>query len=407
MPRRAYIYIIFITLIHSVFVSANCNPKSYEDVIKCTENDSTEAKIIQLKKEASLELEGAASQFTNPELDIQNIRMDADKSETSASLLFNFSIGGKRSVLKAEAYAEKEKTAAEVELNIATLRLNVMKQMYQLSHLHSEILIEEESILTFNKIVSQFSKRAALTPEQEVSISIFKMAISDHQLSLISLKNTYEEVLSNLMRITSLSKSQIIGNLPKHKTNWEKIENLKLNIKSAPQLKFATADLMLAKSQKEKAIADSFPDLKIGPIIKTQSDGSNTENFTGIGLTMPLPVLTLNSSTRAYQSKKVMEAEMILNNETKKIESLNALLIQKYGTLLATLKNSPDKKTLEDRHSKIERLFFGGLVSGALVIEAHRQLYDLEENRNKTELEAIETLGQIYIIQGQFSGVVL
>jgi outer membrane protein, heavy metal efflux system len=407
MSNRVFIHIIFIALTYSSFASANCNPKSYEDVIKCAESESPEAKIIQQKKEATNELEGAASQFINPDFEIESLRKNSDKSETSAALLFNFSIGGKRSALKAEARAEKEKTSAEVELNFATLRLNVMKQMYQLSHLRSEILIEEESISTFNKIILQFSKRAALTPEQEVSISIFKMAISDHQLNLANLKNSYEEVLSNLIRITNLDKAQITNNLPNRKTNWEKTDSFKESIKSSPQLRFAEAELMLAKSQKEKSVADSFPDIKIGPIFKEQKDGAITENFTGIGLSMPLPLLTLNSSVRAYQSKKVIEAEMVLKNEAKKIEMTNLLLIQKYNNLLATLKNSPDKKTTEDRHNKIERLFFNGLVPGSLVIEAHRQLYDLEENRNKTELEAIETIGQIYILQNQFSGVIL
>lgn len=407
MSNRVFIHIIFIGLTYSSLASANCNPKSYEDVIVCAENTSPEAKIIQQKKEASSELEGAAAQFINPELDIESVRKDSDKSETSASLLFSFSTGGKRSALKAEARAEKEKTEAEVELNIAMLRLNVMKQMYQLSHLRSEILIEEESLSTFSKIISQFSKRAALTPEQDVSISIFKMAISDHQLSLTSLKNSYEEVLSNLVRITNLSKEQITTNLPNRKTSWQSTDIFKENLKTAPQLKFAEAELNLAKSQKEKALADSFPDLKIGPVIKMQKDGNNTENFTGVGLSMPLPLLTLNSSARAYQSKKVVEAEMVLTNETKKIETTHSLLVQKYNNLLTTLKSSPDKKTTEDRHNKIERLFFSGLVPSSLVIEAHRQLYDLEENRNKTELEAIETLGQIYILQNQFSGVIL
>ena len=407
MSNKVFIHVILIALTYSSFASANCNPKSYEDVIKCAESESPEAKIIQQKKEATSELEGAAAQFINPDLEVESIRKDSDKSETTASLLFNFSVGGKRSALKAEARAEKEKTDAEAELNFSMLRLNVMKQMYQLSHLRSEIHIEEESISTFNKIISQFSKRAALTPEQEVSISIFKMAISDHQLRLANLKNSYEEVLSNLVRTTNLSKDQITNNLPSRKTNWEKTENFKDNANFAPQLKFAEAELKLAKSQKEKAVADSFPDLKIGPIIKEQKDGATTENFTGIGLSMPLPLLTLNSSARTYQSKKIIEAEMVLKNETKKIEDTNSLLIQKYNNLLVTLKNSPDKKTTEDRHNRIEKLFISGLVPGSLVIEAHRQLYDLEANRNKTELEAIEALGQIYILQNQFSGVIL
>lgn len=384
-----------------------CEPMSYEELVKCAELQSLESQIIKQKVEAASELENAASQFVNPDLDVESIRKDSDKSETAASLLFNFSIGGKRSALKAEARAEKEKVLAESDLNRASFRLELTKQLYRLNHLRSEIQIEEESILTFNKIISQFSRRAALTPEQEVSVSIFKMAISDHQLSLTSLKNEEQEILSNLKRQSGLNSDQILKNLPSKKTTWSKIDANENSLKQSPHLRFAEAELLLAKSQKEKAVAESFPDLKIGPVIKNQKDGSVSENFAGIGLSMPLPIFSLNGSTRAYQSKKVIEAELTLQNEQKKLVVLKSQLIAKYNNLIVSLKNSPDKKVMDDRHTKIERLFFGGLVSGSLVIEAHRQLFDLEERRNQAELEAVEALGQIHIIDNTFNGVAL
>lgn len=384
-----------------------CQPTSYEELVKCADSGSLESQIIKQKLEAASELENAAAQFVNPDLDAETLRKDGDKSETTASLLFNFSIGGKRSALKAEARAEKDKVIAEADLNKASFRLGLIKQLYRLSQLRSEIQIEEESISTFNKIIGQFSRRAALTPEQEVSVSIFKMAISDHQLSLTELKNLEQEILSDLVRLSNLSVEQILKNLPTKKTTWPKTENVAASLKQSPHLRFAEAELQFAKSQKEKAVAESYPDLKIGPVIKNQKDGSLNENFAGIGLSMPLPVFSLNGSARAYQSKKVLEAELTLQNEQKKLEVMRTQLISKYNNLVASLKNSPDKKVMDDRHTKIERLFFGGLVSGSLVIEAHRQLFDLEQKRNQAELEAIEAIGQLYIIDNAFDGVVL
>ncbi|MBY0552977.1 TolC family protein [bacterium] len=384
-----------------------CQPTSYDELVKCVDSGSLESQIIKQKLEAAAELENAASQFVNPDLDAETLRKDGDKSETTASLLFNFSIGGKRSALKAEARAEKDKVIAEADLSKASFRLGLIKQLYRLSQLRSEIQIEEESISTFNKIIGQFSRRAALTPEQEVSVSIFKMAISDHQLSLTELKNLEQEILSGLVRLSNLSAEQIIKNLPAKKNTWPKIESLTTSLKQSPHLRFAEAELQLAKSQKEKAVSESFPDLKIGPVIKNQKDGSLNENFAGIGLSMPLPIFSLNGSARAYQSKKVLEAELTLQNEQKKLEVMKAQLVSKYNNLVTSLKNSPDKKVMDDRHAKIERLFFGGLVSGSLVIEAHRQLFDLEQKRNQAELEAIEAIGQLYIIDNAFDGVVL
>lgn len=384
-----------------------CMPNSYQELIRCAESNSVEIQINNQKLDAAQELEGIAGQFVNPDLDVESIRKDADKSETTASLMFNFSIGGKRSALKSEARAEKEKTMVEGELNLGMLRLNLMIKLYQLSHLVSEIQIEEESVSTFNKIISQFSKRAALTPEQEVSATIFKIAISDHQLSLVRLKNLKSEALSEVVRVTGLSKEVVLKNLPAKKSSWPTLSLIVADGQKSPHLRFAEAELRLAKSQKEKAIAESWPDLKIGPVIKTQKDAVTTENFAGIGLSMPLPILSINASGRAYQSKKVIEAGLVLQNESNKIKALRSQLADKYNNSVMSLKNSLDKKLIEEKHAKIERLFFNGLVSSTLVIEAHRQLFDLEVKRNETEREALEALGQIYIIDNQFSGVIL
>jgi len=165
--------------------------------------------------------------------------------------------------------------------------------------------------------------------------------------------------------------------------------------------------LNLQKAKKEKAVAESWPDLKIGPVVKTQKDATTTENFAGFGLSMPLPIFSINGSGRAYQTKKVAEAELTLQRESNKIKTLRSQLADKYNNSVLSLKNTMDKKAVEEKHNKIERLFFNGLVSSSLVIEAHRQLFDLEEKRNETEREAIEALGQIYIIDNQFSGVTL
>ncbi|MEQ1722145.1 MAG: TolC family protein, partial [Pseudobdellovibrio sp.] len=217
MSKKVFMSIlVFLTqpLVTNAKEVNSCQPSSYEELVKCADLGSIESQIIKQKLESATELESAASQFVNPDLDVETLRKDGDKSETTASLLFNFSIGGKRSALKAEARAEKDKVIAEADLNKASFRLELMKQLYRLSQLRSEIQIEEESISTFNKIIGQFSRRAALTPEQEVSVSIFKMAISDHQLSLTELKNLEQEILSDLVRLSNLSTEQILKNLP-------------------------------------------------------------------------------------------------------------------------------------------------------------------------------------------------
>jgi hypothetical protein len=71
------------------------------------------------------------------------------------------------------------------------------------------------------------------------------------------------------------------------------------------------------------------------------------------------------------------------------------------------LKNSISLSIVNEKHEQLEKQFFKGLVPSSLVIEAHRQLFDLEERRNSSELEALESLGRILILDNKFNEVIL
>ena len=86
---------------------------------------------------------------------------------------------------------------------------------------------------------------------------------------------------------------------------------------------------------------------------------------------------------------------------------LRELLVDKYKLTVSALKSSISTKTVEENHEQIERLFFRGLVPSSLVIEAHRQLIELEQRQNEAAIEAIESLGTIRIMDNEFSEVIL
>ncbi|OYZ13407.1 MAG: hypothetical protein B7Y39_17795, partial [Bdellovibrio sp. 28-41-41] len=140
---------------------------------------------------------------------------------------------------------------------------------------------------------------------------------------------------------------------------------------------------------------------------KLTKDNGETTTFVGVGLSLPIPVLTTNSGNRQYRSQKLIEAELVADQSRKKLSASRSELVNRYNKMIASLKNSLSLKALEERHEKVERQFFKGLVSSPLVIEAHRQLFDLEERRNASELEALETYGRILIMDNKFNEVVL
>ena len=161
-------------------------------------------------------------------------------------------------------------------------------------------------------------------------------------------------------------------------------------------------------SLKDKADSDAYPDIKLGPSFRSTKESTNdANNYIGLSLTLPLPVLSTNSGERAFQKQKVQEAELALSLTKQKEEMKRSLLVKQYQQKVQSLKDSPNMKTLMEKHEQIEKQFFKGLVSSSLVIEAHRQLYDLQERQNQSELEALESYGQILILDNQFYEVIL
>ncbi len=385
--------------------SSQCAVKSYVDIVKCIEEKSYKNKVYDYKLKSARSIKSASEQWINPELGLEKIAKDSEKSETSASLLFTLRLGGKKGALMDEAESLFQKESIQIGMDKKNSRLDSILNLYRLSHLKREIEIEDETIKTFSKVINQF-KRPKLSPEQEVSLSIFKMAIADHEIKIIDLKSDEELLYAKIASLSGLPKAEIEKYLPAQKRDWPEYK-LSQDVENLQTIKLAEADLKLAKSQLEKAKSDAWPDLRIGPSFKQTQVGDEKENFVGAALVMPLPIFNLNGNLKQAETHRLEAAQ--LEYENSKIQALNLKnsMTAKYNALVAVLKKSLSNKSVDDNHLKTEKQFFSGLVSGALVIEAHRQFVDFEERRNSAELQAIETLGKLYILEQKFDGVVL
>jgi outer membrane protein TolC len=393
----------------SVFAAeagGDCQPISYTDFVKCAEKISSDIRISEQQVQAVVNLEDAAQQWVNPDLEVDSVWKGSEKAETTAALLFTVRLGGKKNALVSEAKGEIQRSQANRDLSVNGTRLEIMLSLYRLSHLKAEIALEEESVVTFTKIVGQFQKRPALSPEQDVSLTVFKMSLADHQLRLTRLQADQEKLVQALFSVTGIGKAAILKSLPSRKDKWPEI-SIEGDVESSPQMRQAVADLKVARSQKDKADSDAWPDLKIGPSMKLTKENGENNTFVGVGLSMSLPMFTTNSGNRAYRSQKVIEVELVANQSRKKLTSARSELVNRYSKTVGSLKNSLSLKDLEEKHEQVERQFFKGLVSSSLIIEAHRQLFELEERRNASELEALESYGRILIMDNKFNEVIL
>jgi len=66
------------------------------------------------------------------------------------------------------------------------------------------------------------------------------------------------------------------------------------------------------------------------------------------------------------------------------------------------LRSTQQVSGLAAEHQNIEDFFEKGLVTSTLVIETHRQLYDITRTRNEQELTGVDALWRLYILDGTF-----
>ncbi len=386
--------------------SQACEAKNYSDLVSCADKKSSGIAISLQQLKTSESFVGVAEQMLNPELEADSVYKGSDRSETNATLLFPIRLGGKRNALIGEAKSEAERGRAVAEMEIQQSRLGVMLALHRLAHLKRELSLAAESVETYSKIVSQFQKRPALSPEQDVSLSVFRIASADYQLRLTNLKADEEALYQSLMALTGITRDQLARNLPSPKNDWPAVE-ASIEKDASPQLRVAMADLQLARSRKDRAESEAWPDLRIGPSIKAVKENGESNTYVGFGLSIPLPVFSRNAAGQVYSAHRVAEAEMGLEQAKRKGSATRAELANRYKQTVESLKNSLSLDILSGKHERLERQFFKGLVPSALVIEAHRQLFDLEQRRNASELEALDALGRILILDNKFNEVIL
>jgi len=390
-------------------------PRTAADLIVCLEEKSPEIQRAKASLAAAEKLVGVAGQIPNPELSAQfstgKIFQDDDfggqnvrSSETEVAIVQPIELGGKRSSRKETAKAKIRAAEADLYAARATGRILFLTQFNRLKQLLSEQVLIDEALGTFTKLVGQYQRRPALSPEQEVTVAVFRLAADDYRLRKAEVDDEVTQVHATLALQTGLRPESFAGYLPSRRVEWPTFANdTPLNTpfvaKAEAQVNEAQADLKLAKSE-------SWPILKLGPFFRLETTSNTNDPFYGLQFESPIPVLNLNRKGRAYANQVLMAAETNLDLAKKEQHQSREALLRIYQRSVAILSSTLTDPEVQKKHEKIERLFFQGVVPSALVIEAHRQLVDFETNRNARELAALKAMWGLYALEGKLTEIV-
>lgn len=397
--------ILLLVFFRSSFAEVACTkPSRANDILKCLQAKHPEVLEEKTINEVSERLAGQGNAWKNPEISFetiggQSLGSSLFDSELKVSQTIEFS--GRRSAKKKLAQAKGDFFKAEGLQKIEEITLGGAISLYRLVQLAEESEKINESLNKFKTIKSQYQSRIKLSPEQEVTLGMIQLAISEFEIKLNRLLTEKHQTIADLTANTGYSKIEIETNLPKNITNWPTLNLEKTNIQSGI-IQRLKAELDLSKGELDLARAEAWPEFTVDLILQNKIDGSIQYQMYGVGITLPLPIYQQNQGEKKLKAVEFFRNQNIYSAQVRKQDTLTQNLFQTYDDAVRNLKNTPSVQSIENKHKRTEQLFSQGLISGPLIIEAHRQILEYTESRNMEELRALEALWRIYISKGNF-----
>lgn len=392
------------------YAQSDCKELSrYHAVVECAESRSPEIQSALLEVEkANAEIK-AGRQWRNPEFSAEHFQGKVganDQSETDLAFGIPIELGGKISAKTALARGE----LAVTEATLAELRAKVRSQAVLKLHRLRQVLHEEEvineAIGTFSKLVAQYSKRPGLSPEQQISLSVYRLSKSEYELKKAAVVDELLVLNSYFQLAVGANIEQIKKALPEGPKSWPAVSATKSEKPSSRQ-RVLKAELDAANAGLSVAQSEAWPTVTLGPSFKMLSEAGQSSQLMGVNLSFPIPLFNFNGGAKAAAAASVrlseVKQEFGLREQGLKREELRKVYEQSVTVLTGSLSH----QEIEKRHIDAERLFARGVVPSSLVIEAHRVAFELEKTRHERELKALETLFDLYAIDGKILEVSL
>lgn len=376
--------------------AAPCSDRagSLVSAIECAkENEPAFRSTLSAAEEGRL-LKSSAYRLINPALELETIDgtfLGTVQRETNASLLFTFELGGKRSarekILEAEGLILKA-DAFDQAVNALT---DLGGSILRLHQLRFEKSVLEESIESFRKVISLYRSRGALPPEQRVSLNTFELILIGYEKKLIDVET---EELRFRKRVETVFGTNAAGASFDLK-NWDFNEaqyqsSFDAWIGRTPEMMRAKSVGLRADGEHALASALAWPDLSIGPTVSQITQGPSDYTAYGLKLSFPVPLLSWNGAERGSKKLTSVRKNAQVGWEQGDVRTKYQSLIHSMTRMKKVLRDGLSAEQIQKSHHSTESLYQRGMVSGALMIEAHRALIEHFEIKNALQMEYLK-----------------
>lgn len=380
--------------------------KSAQDILACAISHHPDVQISEANLRRDQALKKIAKQVPNPAIEAKVLggHVGSDSVvDIEINLGQTIELGGKRKNRIKQAVASANLTQAELLASRELTALNTVLALYRLRQIRSELPVVHEGMATFHNIIGHFKNRPKLAPEQEVSATVFKLVADDYKLKKAGLTQEQASLQKFLELATGLPVPTIQKYLPPRKSRWPKFDAYQGGGQNAALAK-AMAEKTIAEANTQLAKSSAWPDFKLGPSLATQSGIPGNNTVAGGNVSLALPFFSLNRGSIDFAKRDSYRANLAYQLTLVKNENEREWLILRYHTALKMLAQLKLNGVFQAEHRNMEFLYEHGLVSSSLVIETHRQIFEITASMNEQELTAIDALWRLYILDGKLSG---
>lgn len=404
------IQLVFAAVLSASRVSAQAGaqapcpaPRSAQEVLDCAlKNHPALRRAAAAQAQASY-LEPAALQRPNPELDALGRfgKKDGDRlNKDEVTLFHTIEAGGKRSARAAKARADRAAVDSDALKAREDVVLEVISSLYRLRQARAEGGVLDRTISSLSAIQKRLRARPRLTPDQESTLEVFRLAESETQLRRAGLSGEETALVRALELATGGPFEAADTALPPPKETWPELPDVAGGPPSGSQALRAQAELDAATADLRAARGAAYPDIRVGPTLERESEGAVVKQTYGLALGLPLPLYHRNRAGRDYAALGVQAAEAGALAARTTLAAERQAELGRYKAAVAALGAIPRAKTGSEAR-RTEELFDRGLIPSSMLLEAYRQAFEIAKTRNETELSAIRALWRIYAIEGR------
>lgn len=380
------------------------SPQSTYEVIECLNHAHPDIKKTGQDELVVRGIISTSNQFPNPVVEFESTKgykLGDVVGENRLAVSQLIEIGGKRSARMKLGLAEADFAKAQSVLTKDEVKAQNILQFVRLRQLNEEVAVLEEALKTYEKVHGQYSARPRLAPEQQVAYGIFKLAMGDTRHKLAALQSERKKAETYFKVVSELKYSDVLKYLPQRLKAWPKIKMSQVDNSKNPKFIQIEADLKKSEAAYDLAASESWPDVTVSFIAASNIEGTTEYKTYGFGVALPFPVWNINGGQRKQTFAAKTKAEIEYQEALRRFDLDRQNMLSNYEEFVSALEKSPAAKEIDQKHRATEQLFYQGVISGALVVEAHRQILEYTVTQNELELETLQTLLTLYSQDGK------